>query len=124
MSDKNKQSIGVKKASDRLKEKLKEGEKVSLKSYTLSNSEDVNRHKIEKSSPKNPHEVKPHRKGFRMSSVALSKLQKVYVARYSEDPSITHSTLICEAVDLLFAKQSRKKTENNLLSEQVDFFSQ
>lgn len=124
MSDNYKQPIGVKNASERLKKKLKEDEKVSLKSYTLSKSKDQTLQKEEKNSRKSPHDVKPHRKGFRMSSIALSKLQKVYVARYSENPRITHSTLICEAVDLLFSKQSRKKTENNLLSDQADFFSQ
>ena len=119
--EKLKNSAGVKKASEKLKKKLKDEEKVSLKSYTLSKTEqqkDNERPSID------PHSIKPHRKGFRMSSVALRKLQKVYVARYSEDPSITHSALICEAVDLLFAKQSRKKTEKNLLSDQDDFFSQ
>lgn len=120
---KSKQSTGIKKASERLKEKLQDDEKVSLKSYTLSNAEERTKQNEKNPLPKNPHNIKPHRKGFRMSSVALKKLQKVYVARYSENPSITHSTLICEAVDLLFAKQSRKKTEESSLPEQADFFS-
>ena len=118
-----KQSTGIKSASEKLRKKLKSDEKVSLKSYTLSASKEQPSQEVKELLSKNPHHVKPHRKGFRMSSIALKKLQKVYMARYSENPNITHSTLICEAVDLLFSKQSRKKTENNSLSEQVDFFS-
>lgn len=112
-------SVGLQKASEKLKSKLKSDEKVSLNSYILSKTENQE----EEKTPQDPHAVKPHRKGFRMSSTALNKLQKVYVSRYSEDPSITHSTLICEAVDLLFAKQNRKKTEKNYPPEQSDLFS-
>ena len=119
---KSKQSSGVRKASEKLRKKLKEDEKVSLKSYTLSDAQD--QPKRDPSPLKEDiHSVKPHRKGFRISTIALKKLQRVYVDRYSENPNITHSTLICEAIDLLFAKQNRKKTEKNSLSEQADFFS-
>lgn len=123
MNYKNEQSTGLKKASERLKKKLKEEEKISLKSYNLSKTEDQERQSEENLFSKNPHSVKPHRKGFRISSFALKKLQKVYVDRYRENPRITHSTLICEAIDLLFAKQNRKKTEKNPLDNQSDFFS-
>lgn len=123
MINNQEQSVGIKKVAEKLKKKLKENEKVSLKSYTLSKTSEQNRQNEENSSQKDPHAVKPHRKGFRISSVALKKLQQVYLMRYSENPSITHSTLICEAIDLLFAKQNRKKTENIPVSEQADFFS-
>ena len=121
MSD-PKQLTGLKKASEKLRKKLESDEKVSLKSYTLSKTnEPPSQEQVLLS--KNPHAVKPHRKGFRMSTVALKKLQKVYVSRYSENPKITHSALICEAVDLLFSKQNRKKTEIDSDLEQSDFFS-
>jgi len=119
MSDK---TLGVEKAAERLKKKL-EVDKVSLGDYKLSEvkQKKPNTHKNSKASTEERHRVKRNKSSFYLSNVAVEALNRVYISRFSENSKITRSTLICEAIDLLYSKQNRRKTDVSSNSEQPDF---
>lgn len=114
--------IGIEKAAERLKKKLKV-DKVTLDNYKLSDhaqktplSQNGPRSNIEER-----HSVKRNKCGYYLSNAALETLQKIYIARLSENKKTDKSSLICEAIDLLYAKQNRRKSEPKNFSEQPDF---
>ena len=119
MSDNNKQSIGIKKASEKLKKKLKEEERVSLKDYKLSEAISVKSPELRS---EERHRVKRNKRSFYLSNTAVEALDKVYITRFSENNKTDKSSLICEAIDLLYSKQKRRKIEFSNTPEQTDLF--
>lgn len=115
---------GIEKAAERLKKKLKE-EKVSLQDYKISNSESkkCNDKKRATTSIEERHRVKRNKCSFYLSNAAIDALNKVYIARFSENTKIDKSTLICEALDLLYAKQNRRKIDTSTNFDQPEFIN-